>query len=237
MASYRSFANRPWHTETDFEAQTRISIGSATGDQITRDVWCSCRESAENLIMASILDEPRPLRTMLNRIIGELIPQFGRIRSSGSYSHTVMVPNIVTTPSSRMPIVWKNLSGYYEDRFKTEPLVYGTDYTISGNTIKITNAESGDLYTVEYETTLEPTPGLLKTLSIYQTAGNVIMAKYGTDHARTQAWAEMYGLHTRRQIEMLRDGRIEIPEFASINLYADWSEGNDCITTVSMERV
>lgn len=237
MTSYKSFANRPWHSETEFEAETRLTVGSATTDQISSDVWSACRDSAETLILASMLDEPRPHRTMLNRIMGELAPQYGKVRTAGGYSYTVLVPCLVSTPAEKLPIVWKNLTGYYEDRFKVDPLVYGADYTIAGNVITIVAAEVGDLYTIEYETTLNPTPGLLRTLSLYQTAGNAIMAKFGTEHARTQAWAEMYGQHTRRQIDMLREGRVEIAEFARINLYADWDEGNQGIDSIPMARM
>lgn len=237
MALYTSFANRPWHTVTSFEYQTRLMVGASTYDHITADVWCECRESAEAYILSNLKDGQRPLRSMLNRIPGELMPQWGHVMAAGDISYTVMIPNLVTTPTSRMPILWKNLDCYWEDRYSVDPREYGTEYTISGNVVTIIGASKGDVYTFEYETTLTPTPTVLKSLSIYQTAGNALIAKYGSDHARVQQWADMYGVHVQRQVEMLRTGNIEIPELAAIRLYSDWNEDLGDISSIPMARM
>lgn len=238
MASYNCFANIPWHTESEFEAQTRILVGTNEDtDDVTPTIWQECRESAEAFILSNFLDNPRPNRGMLNRIPGELIPQFGKVLSTGSYTYSLLMPDLVTTPAQRMPVVWKNLSGAWQDRYDTDPLTYATDYSISGSSITIPGAEKGDVFCIEYETTLTPKPGILKAWSINKTSEYVFIRKYGFDHARVQAWAEQYGMHMERQLEMLRTGAMEIPEFASINLFTDWTEGGSTYMSIPVARV
>lgn len=237
MTAYKSAFNRPWHTESQFEAATRIAIGTATVDDVTSSVWCECRNNAENIVLSYFLDSPRPLRSLLNRIPGELAPQFGKVVSDGSYSYTVQIPCMVITPAQFKPNIWKNFSGPWADRFSRDTLVYDTDYTVSDNTITFPNAVKGDVFTIEYETTLTPLPGLLKSFSIDRTAEYVLIKKFGKDHARVQKWAEQYGNHILRQLEMLRKGDIDIPEFARVNLYSDWTEGPTGFVSIPIGRV
>jgi hypothetical protein len=237
MTAYKSAFNRPWHTSTQFETATRIAIGTATTDDVTSSVWCECCNNAENFVLSFFLDAPRPVRSMLNRIPGELAPQFGKVKTDGSYSYSVQIPCMISTPSHFAPNVWKNLSGAWADRFSADTLVYNTDYTISGNTITFPSALKGDVFSIEYETTLTPIPGLLKTFSIDRTAEYVLIKKFGKDHARVQQWAEQYGNHIIRQLEMLRKGDIDIPEFARVNLYSDWTEGTQGFVSIPIGRV
>lgn len=237
MTTWRGFANRPWHTVSEFESCTRMAVGTSTTDDITPTVWCDCRNNAENIILSYFMDSPRPIRSMLNRIPGELIPQYGKIRVDGDFAYTVQIPCMISTPSQYAPTVWKNLSGCWADRFDDEPLVANTNYTISGNTITILSASKGDVYCVEYETTLNPLPGLLRSFSLDRTADYVLVKKYGKDHARVQEWAAQYGNHILRQLEMLRDGKIEIPEIARVNLFADWEEGDQSLSSIPIGRV
>jgi hypothetical protein len=237
MTTWRGFANRPWHTETEFEACTRLAVGTGTNDDVTPTIWSDCRNNAENIVLSYFMDSPRPIRMMLNRIPGELMPQHGKIQSDGEYSYSVQIPCMISTPSQYSPNVWKNLSGRWGDRFDTDPLTVNVDYTISGNTITLSSAAKGDVYCVEYETTLNPLPGLLKSFSLDRTADYLLVKKYGHDHARVQQWAEQYGNHIIRQLEMLRDGKIEIPEIARVNLFADWEEGSQNIISIPIGRV
>lgn len=237
MATYRAFANRPWHTESNFENLTRILVGATSTDDISTTVWSECRANAESDIMLALQDSDRPVRTMLNRIPGELIPQVGKITFDGSFSYTMMLPDVITTPAIRLPRVWRNLAGAWEDRFDYDPLELGTDYTLSGNTVTILAASKGDVYCIEYEHTMNPVPDALRYLSLNMTMHHLIISKYGTDQEQVQQWAEQYGGRATRQIELLQEGRMDIPEFARINLYADWTEGKDSIRSLQLARV
>jgi hypothetical protein len=215
------FANQPWHNEMDFESRTRIMVGETDTDDVDNTVWTALREDAEAEILASINNmQGKPLRDMLNRVPGELIPQFGCITAAASnYTYTILLPSMINTP-----IIWKNLTGLWKNRFDTDPLIVTTDYTVNGNTVTINSVEKGDIYCIEYETTLNPVPPLLKKLSVMKTSGNIILAKYGTEHARAQAWAQQYGEQIARTLDLLSQNKVEIPELARINLFNDWKE-------------
>lgn len=230
--------NRPWHTEAEFESYTRFLIGSATSDDVTAAIWSQQRDGAETEILSVLQDANRPLRTMLTRVSGELIPQWGKIRSATSnYSHTVSILGLVSTPSASRPLLWKNLSGPWQDRFEVTPLVYGTDWDIVGNSIVITTAEADDKYALEYQHTLAPTPGALKYLSMDLTIRNLIQNKFGTDEGRQEEWAGVYAERVDATLNLMRKNQWDIPEFAAIALYRDWEEGSSGIVSIHLGRV
>lgn len=238
MATWAGWQNLPWHTESEFETGTRILVGTvASGNDVPNAVWCQNRSKAEADILLYLQDTARPYRTMLNRVPGELVPQYGKIRTTASYTHAVMVPDLVTTPGShRKPFVWLNLRVPWGERFGVTPLVEGDDYSISGNNFTFPSAREGDFYVIEYEHTLRPVPDQLKFMSMGMTMANVIRAEYGTDQRRIEQWSEMFGNVVETQLKMLQEGRLDIPAFAQIKLYSDWEEGKRGVTSIPLIR-
>lgn len=236
MADY----NQPWHTETEFENFSRLTVGSLSSDHLTADTWSECRYAAEAEILTHVTDGNSPNRLMLSRVPGELVPQHHPILSdTENQTFTLSIPDVVTTPSSLKPIVWKNLEGPWENRwqcidiFKLEET---TNYTQSGSTITILSPKTGDRYTVEYGHTLNPVPGILNRLSMIGTIKQAIINKFGIDHSRMEQWSNQYGRDFNRQLRMLWEGQLQIPEFASVNLYNDWKENPGSVVAVDIRR-
>ena len=236
MAEY----NQPWHTETEFENFSRLLIGSTSTDHMTADTWSECRSAAEFEVISHITDALSPNRLMLARVPGELVPQYTPILSNtASQTFTLTVPDVVSTPSSDKPVVWRNLAGPWERRWEDMDLYRMTEdngYTMSGNDITLTSPSKGDRYTVEYKHTLTPIPGLLKSLSLLGTVERCLINKFGIDHSRVEMWARQFGSNKNRQIKMLLEGSLQIPEFASVELYSDWSEDPKSVTVVDIRR-
>lgn len=236
MANY----NQPWHIESEFENYSRLLVGSSDSDHITAGTWSECRAAAEMEIISHITDSHGKNRLMLSRVPGELVPQHHPILDDDTnITFTLSVPDVVTTPSSLKPIVWKNLEGPWENRWACTDiykLEIDTHYTLSGNTITFLEVNSGDRFCVEYGHTLNPVPPFLKQLSLLGTVERALVNKFGIDSSRVEKWADQHGTHLRRQLKMLMEGTLQIPEFASVNLYADWKENPDTIQVYDLTR-
>jgi len=230
--------NQPWHTESQIETLSRINVGSGPDDAISEETWQTCRSVAESIILSSILDDTRPQRTMLNRIPGELSPRFGLIKTAGQHVFVPSIGQMKVSPDKDKPVVWRNLTGAWSNRWRTaSPLTEGVDYTLGENSIVILSASECDMYAIEYEHTLDPVPSFLTRLSILATTEQILISKYGMDHARVEKWSAQWGDAYRRDLALLSQGKIEIPEFASIVLYEDWDEGGpDVVESVRCLR-
>jgi len=237
MASFDSQENQPWHEETEFENLTRIMVGATSADDITTTIWSECRRSSESVLLAGLLDDPHPHREMLHRVPGELIPQYGKLNATASYTHTILMGDMVTTPAAYLPNLWRNLSIEWPRRFEATALVKDTDYTLSGNDITIPAAVKGEVYVFEYEHTLNPVPPFIRTMSIMLTAESALLATFGTDHRRVTEWAATRGDMVREQLKMLNQSRIQIHEFTKIKLYQDWDEAPRRVVDFPLKRV
>lgn len=224
-----TIGNLGWHTEADFEAQTRWLVGEASTDDMTSAQWQQCRSWAENRIMAYLPEGDRKYRTMLDRVPGEYAPQDGPLLEDGEYIHTVSLPEIVSSPPAKLPRVWRNLEGPWEHRFskrRTSLLVPQDDYTVSSGTITFKNhvAREGDRFIIEYWHNLTPKPAFLRDLSILGTSYRYVLKTHGISSNELKQWLEQYGGPFWGDLKQIKEGKICIPEFDAPNLYLDWDE-------------
>lgn len=235
-----TIGNLGWHTEAEFEAQTRWLVGDAGTDDMTTAAWQECRSWAENRIMAYLPEGVRKYRTLLDRVPGEYFPQDGPLLADGPYIHIVSIPQIVTTPASKRPRVWKNLCGTWADRFnkRSESLLTLTDdYTVSATavTVDAEQAKEGDRFVVEYWHNLTPKPGILKDLSILGTAYRYVLKTHGLTSNELKQWLEQYGGPFWGDLKALKEEKICIPEFDHPALYVDWDETGS-VGNIALQR-
>lgn len=231
-----SFGNTPWHTSTEFNNAIRVSVGADL--DVTADVWCQCRKSAETKIFSYLPDSRKRYRTMCNRVPGERFPQEGFIESTDAFEYAVLLPNIVTTPAIFKPRVFKNLSRPWEFRYEEDGkrLTLGTDFTFTETCITILNPAIDDVYYVDYRHTLETIPAMLNMLSLYGTAELVLLRNYGRNSEQFDVWAAAHRAQYHEELKMIEQGRLSIDEFDRVNLYEDWADEDPGPVAFRLER-
>lgn len=224
------YGNFPWHSLTEFHDAVRMTVGTVQvgGATISTGTWCECRRNAEAKILSYLTNNPKKYRDMLYRVPGELAPQDDEIASDGSYAYAVAIPNIVTTPGIKQPRVWKNLTGDWRFRPKStldaNRLTPTTDFTFNATTITIVDADVGDRFVIEYQTTLATVPQVLKQMSIYATAELALIRAFGMGSEQADKWAAVHRSQYMEQLKMMQTGQLSIQEFDFIKLYEDWKD-------------